>query len=140
MVLGALLAILAGMFINRRNGKRKSGDFGNVSATVSDPIYQPNGAYRTDFLRKETPVTPERRKSRVRSLFQRSPRPDVGKTIPPIKREPSTESISVFASPPQLRPDTKMTRKTTFSDMMENAGFKKNAPYVIVEGQRVRDV
>ncbi|KAI9724570.1 MAG: hypothetical protein M1812_000638 [Candelaria pacifica] len=141
MVLGALLAILIGMCIKRRNNRRKSGDFGHVSATVSDPIYQPNGAYRTDFLRREPPVTPERRKSKVRSLFQRSPRPDgIGRTIPQIKKEPSTESISVFASPPQLRPDTKMTRKTTFSDMMENAGFPKNAPYVIVEGQKVRDV
>ncbi|KAI9750087.1 MAG: hypothetical protein M1835_001444 [Candelina submexicana] len=141
MVLGALLAILVGMCINRRNNKRKSGHFGHVGATVSDPIYQPDGAYRTDFLRREPPVTPERRKSKVRSLFHRSPRPDFpGRSIPQIKKEPSTESISVFASPPQLRPDTKMTRKTTFSDMMENAGFPKNAPYVIVEGQRLRDV
>ncbi|KAI9818028.1 MAG: hypothetical protein M1827_000652 [Pycnora praestabilis] len=147
MILGALLAALAFCLLRRTKKNRQSGDFGHVSATVSDPIYQPQQtAMRSDFLRRGS--ASDQRSSKVRSLFSKSSpitptpkqkqRDGIGRSIKPeIKKEPSTESINIFA-PPNLRPGSNMTRKTTFSDMMENAGFPKNAPYAIVEGERLR--
>ncbi|OCK77212.1 hypothetical protein K432DRAFT_384873 [Lepidopterella palustris CBS 459.81] len=55
MLLGALLALAIVWFISKRREaarNRYSGDFGHVAHTVSDPIYDPTYAARTDFLRR----------------------------------------------------------------------------------------
>ncbi|MCJ1485295.1 hypothetical protein MMC06_005469 [Schaereria dolodes] len=138
LVAGILLTILIIICIGRRNSKRESGDFGHVSATVSDPIYQDQSATRTDFLRRESKS--RNRTSRVRSLFSRSPTL-VKRRTPPgevlgqgfttpeprngTKREPSMESIKIYSPP-----DGRLGRQTTFMDMMENAGFRKDEPYL----------
>jgi hypothetical protein len=54
IVLGLLFAFGLMWFLKRRKAKktRYSGDFGPVSYNVSDPIYNPIHAARTDFLRR----------------------------------------------------------------------------------------
>ncbi|KAF2810400.1 uncharacterized protein BDZ99DRAFT_462975 [Mytilinidion resinicola] len=55
MLLGAILAVAIIWLINKRREAAKnrySGDFGHVARTVSDPIYDPVYAARTDFLRR----------------------------------------------------------------------------------------
>lgn len=41
-----------------------------------------------------------------------------------LRKEPSMESIKIY-SPPNER----LTRQTTFTDMMTNAGFRKDEPF-----------
>ncbi|KAL8909146.1 MAG: hypothetical protein Q9171_005151 [Xanthocarpia ochracea] len=145
MLLGALLTVAVIICIGRRRAKReeKTGDFGSVAATVSDPIYQDSNGFRTDFLRRESRTKYSNRSSRVRSLFSRSPtlksnnsdgygRSILPKTppnktrVPELKKEPSMESIKIYSPPNgQLqRPNT------TFTEMMANAGFKNGEPYL----------
>ncbi|KAF2198153.1 hypothetical protein GQ43DRAFT_443622 [Delitschia confertaspora ATCC 74209] len=55
MVLGALLTLLLLWVIKKRRESQKprySGDFGHVSRSISDPIYDPVYAARTDFIRR----------------------------------------------------------------------------------------
>ena len=42
-----------------------------------------------------------------------------------IRKEPSMESINIYSPP-----DGHLTPQTTFTDMMENAGFRKDEPYL----------
>ncbi|KAA6407449.1 MAG: hypothetical protein FRX48_08692 [Lasallia pustulata] len=138
LLTGGFLAFLIILCIRRRRDakSRRSGDFGRVSATVSDPIYQPQDACRTDFLRRES--RSRQRSSTVRSLFSRSssmrhqdgigrsfrtsPRTPENKII---RREPSMESIRIYSPP-----DAYFRPQTTFTDMMETAGFRKDEPYL----------
>ncbi|KAL9614289.1 MAG: hypothetical protein Q9167_001245 [Letrouitia subvulpina] len=140
ILLGALLTVAAIVCIGRRRAKKEHEDeINSVAATVSDPIYQDNNAFRTDFLRRESKSRYSNRTSRVRSLFSRSPtlksntaghNRSVPKTppsrTPEMKREPSMESIKIYSPPNgQLQRPT-----TTFTEMMADAGFKHGAPYL----------
>ncbi|MCJ1341609.1 hypothetical protein MMC09_006905 [Bachmanniomyces sp. S44760] len=144
LFLGALLAVLVIICLgHRRRGQRESGDFGRVSATVSDPIYHEGTATRTDFLRRASKN--KYRSSRVRSLFSRSPSvakhpmPEPKEMKTPesrtgLRKEPSMESIKIY-SPPDGRLDREpmpdeSRPQTTFTDMMETAGFRHNEPYL----------
>lgn len=147
-VAGALLAILVIVFLGRRRDKkreRESQNFGRISATVSDPIYDPQFACRTDFLRRES--RSKYRSSRVRSLFsrqtppapaqqheyplyERQPADGTGSSVPctpEMKKPPSLESIRVYSpehGPGALRP------QTTFTEMMASAGFRGKEAYL----------
>ncbi|KAL9035651.1 MAG: hypothetical protein Q9214_006482 [Letrouitia sp. 1 TL-2023] len=140
MILGALLTVAAIICIGRRRAKKEHEDeINSVAATVSDPIYQDSGTFRTDFLRRESKSKYSNRTSKVRSLFSRSPtlksnsaghNRSVPKTppsrTPEMKREPSMESIKIYSPPNgQLQRPT-----TTFTEMMADAGFKHGAPYL----------
>ena len=143
MLLGAILTILAIICLGRRRSSDKS-DLSSVTATVSDPIYQPQGSYRTDFLRRESKSKYlNRTSSKVRSLFSRTPtmvnrdnNPGAtGKSVkepvtpvrtPSMRKEPSSESIRIY-SPPN---GGLGVRNTTFTDMMADAGFKQGEPYL----------
>ena len=160
IVAGVILAVIALCCFGRRRRKEEdeptSPDFSSVTATVSDPIYQPEGnnAFRSDFLRRESKSKYSRRTSnasRVRSLFARTPTlksmksrdaavDGLGRSIPKmpetpinqrspepsLKKEPSMESIKIY-SPPNgglHRPET------TFAEMLREAGFKSDEPYL----------
>ena len=149
LVFGALIAVLVlTCWGRRRESKRDSADFGHIAAKVSDPIYQDTDATRTDFLRRGSDTrngvanitsTP----SRVRSLFSRSPTlkhespgngmRDLMKTPESrtghLPREPSMESIKIYSPP-----DGRLTRNTTFADMMASAGLRKDEPYLGYSG------
>ncbi|KAL6716360.1 hypothetical protein ACLMJK_005926 [Lecanora helva] len=168
--LGAILAVVAMCCLIRRKQKEQppqSPDFSSIAATVSDPIYQPSGVngFRSDFLRRDSkPASPKspKRRSRVRSLFSRTPTlrsmrsrdaavDGIGRSYPPrtpenqrspgsstLRKEPSMESIKIY-SPPNgglHRPNT------TFTDMMADAGFKPGEPYLGSpgRGRPIRDV
>lgn len=173
LVAGVILAVIALCCFGRRRSKEESEptspDFSSVTATVSDPIYQPEGnnAFRSDFLRRESKSKYSRRTSnasRVRSLFARTPTlksmrsrdapvDGLGRSIPKVpetpinqrspepslKKEPSMESIKIY-SPPNgglHRPET------TFAEMLREAGFKNDEPYLGSPGRvdpRSRDV
>ena len=160
LVAGVILAVIALCCFGRRRSKEESEptspDFSSVTATVSDPIYQQEGnnAFRSDFLRRESKSKYSRRTSnasRVRSLFARTPTlrsmrsrdapvDGIGRSIPKVpetpinqrspepslKKEPSMESIKIY-SPPNgglHRPGT------TFAEMLPEAGFKNDEPYL----------
>ncbi|KAH0559673.1 hypothetical protein GP486_003818, partial [Trichoglossum hirsutum] len=60
MIAGALVlyAVLLLLKWRQERDSRRSGTFGRISATVSDPIYvKPQDAYRTDFLRRSSSTT-----------------------------------------------------------------------------------
>ena len=135
MAAGGLLAILIIVCIGRRRGTdRESRNSDHLAAKVSDPIYlASSNNTRTDFLRRQS-------KSRVRSLFSRSPTlvpnephtPDgIGRSIGTpentmgLRKEPSLESIKIYSPP-----DVRLGRGTRFSDMMERAGFHMDEPYL----------
>ena len=136
IILGALLTIATICLFGRRKANSVKGSnssvFSSPAATVSDPIYQENNAYRSDFLRRGQPnmdgannTAAPRRTSKVRSLFSRSP-----PLTPPMRKEPSTESIKIY-SPPNMAPIAPAeSRQTTFSEMMHNAGFRAGEPYL----------
>ncbi|MCJ1311105.1 hypothetical protein MMC25_004775 [Agyrium rufum] len=143
LIIGILLTVLVLICLGRRKGtERMSGDFGHVRAQVSDPIYQGSSSIRTDFLRRT------KSSAHVRSLFMRSPSTKFSNSSTPKtpsdqsprtpesriglnaaagpRRVPSMESIKIY-SPPDGRLDQ---RQTTFTEMMENAGFRKGEPYL----------
>lgn len=157
MLAGALLACagfcLFGAY--RRKQSRLSGSFGKISASISDPIYQ-GSAMRTDFIRKQNsaPTTPTRQPTiqRVRSLFRRSaaangtemamtsspvplPQPQASPRTPRLQREPSGESINIFADPSTAREGSRgrESNQTTFTDMMRRADLpdvRQGEPFV----------
>jgi len=157
MFAGALLAC-AGLCLfgaYRRKQARLSGSFGKVSASISDPIYQ-GSALRTDFIRKQNsaPTTPTRQPTiqRVRSLFHRSAaangtemtttsspvpltQPQASPRTPRLQREPSGESINIFADPSTAREGSRgrESNQTTFTDMMRRADLpdvRQGEPFV----------
>ena len=157
LIAGIILAFIALCCFGRWRPKEErdtpSPDFSSVTATVSDPIYQPDGnnAFRTDFLRREPKSKYDNRTSRVRSLFSRTPTlrsmrsreapvDGIGRSIPKmpetppgqrsvtpsLKKEPSMESIKIY-SPPNgdlERPGT------TFENILRDVGWEKNKPFV----------
>jgi hypothetical protein len=157
MFAGALLACtgfcLFGAY--RRKQARLSGSFGKVSASISDPIYQ-GSALRTDFIRKQNsaPTTPTRQPTiqRVRSLFRRSaaangtemtmtsspvplPQAQALPRTPRLQREPSGESINIFADPSTASEGSRGrdSSQTTFTDMMRRADLpdvRQGEPFV----------
>lgn len=155
---GALMAIagFCALGAHRRKQARLSGSFGKVAASISDPIYNPGSAMRTDFILKHaTPQsTPSRTPTiqRVRSLFRKStaanatemttrhspytpPVPQAPPVTPRLQREPSGESINIFADPSTAREGSRgrESHQTTFTDMMERAdlgGLRKGEPFV----------
>ena len=164
LAVGAILAALVMCcFSRQRKEQPPSPGLSSVSAKVSDPIYQPQdaNAFRSDFLRRDSQYESPGHKSRVRSLFSRTPTlrsmrgrdapvDGIGRSIPPrtpenqrspgstLRREPSMESIKIY-SPPNGglgRPNT------TFTDMMADAGFKAGEPYLGSpgRGRAFRDV
>jgi hypothetical protein len=157
MFAGALIAC-AGFCLfgaHRRKQARLSGSFGKVSASISDPIYQ-GSAMRTDFIRKQNsaPSSPSRQPTiqRVRSLFRRSaaangtemamnsspvslPHPQGSPRTPRLQREPSGESINIFADPSTAREGSRgrESHQTTFTDMMRRADLpdvRQGEPFV----------
>jgi hypothetical protein len=157
VAVGILLAVasfcLYGAYRRRQN--RLSGSFGPISASISDPIYNESSAMRADFIRKQgsTPSTPTRQPAieRVRSLFRKStaasgidmaeasraPMPTISQSAPRtprLQREPSGESINIFADPitaRSMRP--RDSHQTTFTDMMDRAdllGVARGEPFV----------
>ncbi|KAJ9645285.1 hypothetical protein H2199_003291 [Coniosporium tulheliwenetii] len=62
IALGILLTLAIFFLLQRRRAKklRYSGDFGPVSRTVSDPIYNPAMSARTDFLRRQNSTSHSR--------------------------------------------------------------------------------
>lgn len=158
LVAGALFASAAFCLLgaHRRKQARLSGSFGKVSASISDPIYQEGSAIRTDFIRKQTsaPSTPTRQPTlqRVRSLFRKSAAangtemaiasspgapslPQAAPRTPRLQREPSGESINIFADPSTASEGIRGrdSHQTTFTDMMERAdlaGVRKGEPFV----------
>ena len=153
LAVGSLLAVLGFCCFGRRRKEPPpaSPNFSSVAASVSDPIYQPQGVngFRSDFLRRESNSKYPKRTSKVRSFFSRTPTmrsmrsrdapvDGIGRSIPPrtpvhqrspdssLRKEPSMESIKIY-SPPNMglgRPNT------TFTDMMADAGFKQGEPYL----------
>ena len=137
LVAGSLITFLFVICLGRRSRKKA----GNTPLKVSEPIYHETSADRTDFLRhapksghssgtnidSTAPSTPL---SRVRSLFSgRTPNLSPKNwgsrenhfepSTPPgqLKREPSQE-ITIFSPP-----DARMSRSTTFRDVMKAAGI-----------------
>ena len=122
-----------------------SPEFSNVRASISDPIYKPQGmdTVRADFLRKES----KGRKS-LRGMFTKSstmlrrsapvdgigrsilnvPQTPVNQRSPSIltKREPSMESIKIYSPPGGGlgRPGTQL------GDMLHEAGWDPTKPYL----------
>ena len=118
----------------------------NRPLKVSEPIYHEASAARTDFLRK-TPksnhssgtiidsTAPSTPLSRVRSLFSRTPslsprnwgsrEHQIEPMTPPaqMKREPSTQPIPIYSPP-----DARLSRSTTFRDVMKAAGIHEPEP------------
>jgi len=157
MFAGALLACIGFCLLGayRRKQSRLSGSFGKVSASISDPIYQ-GSAMRTDFIRKQNsaPSTPSRQPTiqRVRSLFRRSAAAngtEMATTSSPValtnsqdsprtprlQREPSGESINIFADPSTAREGSRgrESQQTTFTDMMRRADLpdiNRGEPFV----------
>jgi hypothetical protein len=157
MFAGALFACAGFCLLGayRRKQARLSGSFGKVSASISDPIYQ-GSAMRTDFIRKQNsaPSTPSRQPTiqRVRSLFRRSAAASgtemttTSSTVPPslpqasprtprLQREPSGESINIFADPSTAREGSRGrdSHQTTFTDMMQRADLpdvRQGEPFV----------
>lgn len=147
---GILIAVAGFCLLgaHQRKQDRLSGSFGKVSASISDPIYQ-EPSIRTDFIRKQNSpsITPSRQPTiqRVRSLFQRSaaagngtemgerasppapPVPRAAPITPRLQREPSGESINIFADPSTAREGSRGrdSHQTTFTDMMERADLGK---------------
>ncbi|KAF2280868.1 uncharacterized protein EI97DRAFT_366980 [Westerdykella ornata] len=96
IVIGALTTLAVIWLIKKRREvqekNRYSGDFGHVSRTISDPIYDPNYAARTDFIRrgsgsaqpspnsttgfvrKETTQSGGGMTPKIRSLWERTPK------------------------------------------------------------------
>jgi hypothetical protein len=157
VLLACALFCLLGAY--RRKQSRLSGSFGKVSASISDPIYSEGSAIRTDFIRKQTsaPSTPTRQPTlqRVRSLFRKSAAangtemamtsspgaPAVPQAVPRaprtprLQREPSGESINIFADPSTASEGIRGrdSHQTTFTDMMERAdlvGVRQGEPFV----------
>ncbi|EON66695.1 hypothetical protein W97_05941 [Coniosporium apollinis CBS 100218] len=66
LALGIILTLAIFFLLQRRRAKkaRYSGDFGPVSRTVSDPIYNPAMSARTDFLRRQNSTSASQRHSR----------------------------------------------------------------------------
>ncbi|KAL8826533.1 MAG: hypothetical protein Q9191_003737 [Dirinaria sp. TL-2023a] len=136
IILGALLTIATICLFGRRKANSvkssNSSVFSSPAATVSDPIYQESNAYRSDFLRRGQPNmdgaatnAAPRRTSKVRSLFSRSP-----PLTPPMRKEPSMESIKIYSPPNMANVAPAEQRQTTFSEMMHNAGFRAGEPYL----------
>ena len=85
LTLGIILTVLLICCFGRSNKdssqKRKDrphSDFSSVTATVSDPIYQPGASERADFLRRDSRskykyASSTSTSSRVRSFFTRTP-------------------------------------------------------------------
>ncbi|CAI7586673.1 unnamed protein product [Penicillium glandicola] len=128
----------------------------------TDFLRSPPRAKRSSIGGRSTRTMIHRTGTRVRSLFSGYPRhnPRLDKDVPPIpmpipmpsapftpprQRQPSTESIKVYSPPdpsfsqsrnflkPEPYPGTTARPDTTFSDLMQVAGFtidgKGNAPY-----------
>ncbi|KAH7132106.1 hypothetical protein B0J11DRAFT_217126 [Dendryphion nanum] len=88
MVVGALLTLAFIWLIKKRREiqekKRYSGDFGHVSRTISDPIYDPMHAARTDFIRRGT-VKSEHSSTTSTAGFVKKPATQPGGLTPKIK-------------------------------------------------------
>ena len=146
LVAGIILAVLLICCFGRttnRNKDRPHSDFSNLTANVSDPIYQ-GGSGRTDFLRRESNSKAMNPTERVKSFFRtptmrsrqgsegnlvRSGTTMTGKsgtsTAPPktpktpstLRHQASGESITIY-SPPNLHgpgnmPPLPMTERNT---------------------------
>ena len=149
LVAGILIAVLILIcWGRRRESKRGSGDFGPVSAKVSDPIYASTPTTRTDFLRRLSkskyrvsdlrPTPPPARSmfgrlSTSKQDFSGAGTRDLMKTPESrtgiLAREPSMESIKIYSPP-----DGRLARNTTFADMMASAGLSKDGPYLGYSG------
>ncbi|KAH0541663.1 hypothetical protein FGG08_003894 [Glutinoglossum americanum] len=80
MIAGALLYFLVLLLLKwrQRREARRSGTFGRISATVSDPIYiKPQDTYRTDFLRRSSSSAPRPSMSNNGSGLSGFPGPEV---------------------------------------------------------------
>ena len=127
---GALLTLLIIICLGRRTeGKRQSGEFGSVTAHVSDPIYEDAGATRTDFLRRAS-------KSRARSLFSRSPTLRQHDSSDSFFQSPRTPENRTGMREPSMEikvyspPDGRLGRQTTFTEMMQEAKLRTDEPYL----------
>ena len=143
MALGALLTLLLLWAIKKRKESleknRYSGDFGHVSRSISDPIYDPVYAARTDFIRRgSVSAHPSPANSRtgmvqrsntqtshvggggflgsprVRSLFSKSPK--IGTAMP-------------FPAPTINRPDRDPYRTPTRSPTTRRKSLKNKNAY-----------
>ncbi|KAJ4301173.1 hypothetical protein N0V90_003263 [Kalmusia sp. IMI 367209] len=97
ILLGALGVILFIWLVKKRRDSRQnrySGDFGHVARTISDPIYDPMHAARTDFIRRgsqSVTSTPSVQKNigtraaggggltpKIKSMWDRTPKLGIG--------------------------------------------------------------
>ncbi|KAF2176699.1 hypothetical protein K469DRAFT_398637 [Zopfia rhizophila CBS 207.26] len=144
MILGAILTLLFLWVIKRRRESqeknRYSGDFGHVARTISDPIYDPVYAARTDFIRRGSGSAQNSPNSttgmvqkesaqaggvggmtpRIKSLFSKSPKLGFGNFS-------SVNSPAMPAPPPAVRvgngdPYTTPTRTPTRTRSTSNKG------------------
>ncbi|GKT55083.1 hypothetical protein ColTof4_08054 [Colletotrichum tofieldiae] len=130
-----------------RYGPGANGHHARLSSTATTLAHHPIGLARSDSAPRTPPThTPERgipvppiRGMRPNSGSRRYHPSKVPSPLAPpkpgfIQREPSSESINVFADPRTVggeRPGAK--RMTTFTDMMEEAelgGVRRGKPYV----------
>ncbi|KAG7002221.1 hypothetical protein G7Y79_00028g062420 [Physcia stellaris] len=170
-----IITVIAAILILGRHRKNHPPGKSNASVyssagqpSISDPMpqYPQNGELRNDFLRRgPEPTSPNaaaygrpRASSRVRSLFNRSPRSpnfqkspghgghlapldNIGRTLQTpmqtpnrnaLRREPSTESIKIY-SPPNagyLRDNASQRPGTTFSGMIREADLPPNLTFL----------
>ena len=130
---------------HRDSSPLPSPSLSNIRASISDPIYKPEGmgAVRADFLRKNS----KPRRS-LRSMFSRTstiggrsaPVDGIGRSIPKVpqtpvnqrspslrmNREPSMESIKIYSPPGGGlgRPGTQL------EDMLNEVGWDPTKPYL----------
>ncbi|KAI9865892.1 MAG: hypothetical protein M1813_001859 [Trichoglossum hirsutum] len=91
MIAGALLLFVVLLLLKWRQERdaRRSGTFGRISATVSDPIYvKPQDTYRTDFLRRSSSTTSKPSMSNSSSGPSGFPGPDVSAFLSSGDRSP----------------------------------------------------
>lgn len=129
IILGVLLTLAVIWLINKRRESQRnrySGDFGHVARTVSDPIYDPQYAARTDFLRRgsgsaaspsySSPNSTTQMVARNNTLMRYNTNADVAqppRVLSRFSRSPTVSSVPVPATARTRDPYATPTRTPT---------------------------
>lgn len=129
IILGVLLTLAVIWLINKRRESQRnrySGDFGHVARTVSDPIYDPQYAARTDFLRRgsgsaaspshSSPNSTTQMVARNNTLMRYNTNADVvqpPRVLSRFSRSPTVSSVPVPATARTRDPYATPTRTPT---------------------------